>query len=224
MKFHYAELGVKKIFSSRIIALFSAVALLIAGFFGIITLLLAKASGDQAAMAGVFGVLMLAFMLAGSVMMVVSFIFNIIGLTRAAKDERTFTIALFAIAANILFVGFGGIFSTANNAFMASLMNAFSTVAEMVAFLYTIQGIRKLAVRIGDTEMDNKGVNLFKIMLVVIVFEFIGNLIVLIFGGQTASVIAAIVYLAAVVLTIVEYVLFLTYLSKAKKMLANAKE
>ena len=65
--------------------------------------------------------------------------------------------------------------------------------------------------------------NLFKILLVVLILEFIANLIVAIFrGAQTASIVASVVAVIGAILTIIQYVMFLVYLAKARKMLANA--
>ena len=51
--------------------------------------------------------------------------------------------------------------------------------------------------------------------------QFIARMVVVIFGGQAASVTAAVIALIAVVLSFVQYILYLAFLAKAKKMLAE---
>lgn len=224
MKYPYAYLGVRKIFSSRILALIGGVALFIGTCLAIaLTASLKGATESELASGGVLAVVSLAIILASSVLMIIAFIFNIIGLSKASNDEPSFRIALFAVLMNILVLGFGSMFSSMQNQFMASLMNAGSTVLDLAAFVFTIQGIRRIAVQLDDESMDSKGNTLFKVLLAVFTLEFIANLIVAIFGGHTASVIAAVIATVAAVLTIIEYILFLVYLGQAKKMLANAQ-
>ena len=224
MTYPNAYLGVKRLFSSRILALIGGFAMLISLSFAIILdAVPEEATGGDLATGGLIAVLALSFMLVSAVVLIISFILGITGLSKASLDEPAFRVALFATLANIIIVGFGSMFTSMNNSFMASLMNSFSTIADLIIFIYIILGIRSLAAQIGDDVMDRKGNNLFKILLVVLILEFIANLIVAIFrGAQTASIVASVVAVIGAILTIIQYVMFLVYLAKARKMLANA--
>ena len=225
MKYPNAFIGVKRLFTSRVLAMIGLFALLVSTSIALVSSVILQNSADRGAAAGeILAVLALAFMMGSCVIMVVSYILGITGLSRASIDEPAFRIALFATAANIIFIGFGSIFSSLQNDFMASLLNSFSTIADLFTFIYTIQGIRSLALKLGDKDIDRRGNNLFKILLVAIIVEFIANLIVVIFqGAKTALVIAGVIAIVSVLLTIIQYFMFLVYLVKAKKMLANAE-
>lgn len=225
MKYPNAFIGVKRLFTSRVLAMIGLCALLVSTSIALVISAIPKNSADSVTAAeGILAVLAITFMMVSCVIMVVSFILGITGLSRASIDEPVFRIALFATAANIIFIGFGSIFSSMQNNFMASLLNSFSTIADLITFIYTIQGIRSLAIKLGDEDIDRRGNNLFKILLVTIIVEFIANLIVVIFqGANTALVIAGVIAIVCVLLTIIQYFMFLVYLVKAKKMLANAE-
>ena len=225
MKYPNAYIGVKRLFTSRVLAMIGLCVLLVSTSIALVISAIPKNSADSVTAAeGILAVLAIAFMMVSCVIMVVSYILGITGLSRASVDEPAFRIALFATVANIIFYGFGSIFSSLQNYFMASLLNSFSTIADLIVFIYTIQGIRSLAIKLGDKDIDRRGNNLFKILLVTIIVEFIANLIVVIFqGANTAIVIAGIIAIVCVLLTIIQYFMFLVYLVKAKKMLANAE-
>lgn len=226
MKYPYAYIGVKRLFTSRILAIIGGFAMLASTFFALILNADPEyATKKEVSANDLVAMLVLVFLFASCVILVAAYVLGIVGLSKASIDEPAFRIALFTTVANIAIVGFGSMFSSMNNDFMSSLMTSISTIADLIIFIYTIQGIRSLALKLGDKDMDRRGNTLFKVLLVVIIIEFIVNVIVAIFQGANiaVAVIAAILSVAGVVLTIIQYIMFLVYLAKAKKMLANAE-
>lgn len=224
MTYPNAYIGVKRLFSSRILALIGGFAMFISVTFALVLKAFPEnATKGETAAGGVFAILALTFMFIACVVLVISFILGVTGLSRGSMDEPLFRIALFAMLANIVIVGFSSMFTSMDNPFMASVMDSLSTIADLVVFIYSIQGIRSLATKIGDNAMDERGNTIFKILLCVVVVEFIANVIVAIFHGvQAAAIVASIIAIIAAILTLVEYILVLVYLAKARKMLANA--
>lgn len=222
MKFPNAQNGVKKIFTAEILGLIAAVITLIAAFMGIATVAASSAanSSDAALVSTVAaGAGTVIFFAAAAIIGLIAFILNLIGIIGASKDEAAFKIALYATIAGIVLSVLSGFFTS--NPTVTNIIKVLTTVAQLCFTVYVIQGIRNLAVKLGDSAMDEKGNNIFKVILVVLLLQLLASIIVTIFGGQFASVIAAVIFLIGVVLDIVQYILYISFLSKAKKMLAE---
>lgn len=216
MTFPNAYQGVKKIFLAQILALISVAALLITSFAALGTIGAAAGGSDAGAVAGlgitaIFGIGYL-------VLALLAFIFQIIGISKASKDEPAFKIALYLIIAGIAVSIIGGFM--AEGSVIKSIFTVATDVINLAITVYVIQGIRNLAVKLGNTEMDNKGNNIFKIIIAVYVCIFIARIVSMISGGTATSVIAAVFAIIAAVLSIIQYVIYLIYLNKAKAMLA----
>ncbi|MER2080152.1 MAG: hypothetical protein ABS876_01360 [Ruminococcus sp.] len=216
--------GVKKIFTAEILGLIASVCFFITAILTITTVAAAvgASGGSDAAAVGAVasgaGVVVLS--LGGLVLSIISFILSLVGINKASKDEPSFKMALYAIFAGIALAVLAGVFS--GNSVVNGIIQALQVIAEVVVTLYVIQGIRVFAQKLNNAEVDKKGETLFKIIMVVLALEFIARIIVAIFGGSAASVTAGIFALVAVVLSIVQYILYLSLLAKAKKMLAES--
>lgn len=224
MNYPNAYVGVKRLFSARILSLIGGVAMFISLTFALVLKAFPEnITKGEAAAGGGLAVLALTFMFIACIVLVISFILGMTGLSRGSVDEPLFRTALFAMLANIVIVGFSSMFTSMQNPFMASVMDSLSTIADLITFIYTIQGIRSLASKLDDKDMDERGNTIFKVLLCVVIIELIANIVVAIFHGvQAAAVVAGIIAVIGTVLTLVEYILVLVYLAKAKKMLANA--
>lgn len=225
MKFPNAANGVKKIFTAEILSLISSVCV----FVTIVLMLAALASTAGAVSDGSDGAAVSAlasgagtvvFGIATVVLAIIAFILNIVGITKASKDEESFKMALYALIGGIILSVIGSAFTNVNG-YVSSIMQALQVVADLLVLLYVIQGVRYLALKLNRPDIDQKGQNLFKIIFCVLVLQFIARMVVVIFGGQAASVTAAVIALIAVVLSFVQYILYLAFLAKAKKMLAE---
>lgn len=152
------------------------------------------------------------------VLAIIAFILKLVGVNKASKDEQAFKIAFYFIFIGIIASVVGGIFST--NTTVTNIVAVVSDIVSLGVTIYIIQGIKNLAEKLGDDNMIKKGDNLFNVILAIYVLIIIAQIINLIFGGTAALVVSAVVIIAAGILDIVQYILYLSYLSKAKKMLA----
>lgn len=227
--FPNAKSGVKKIFTSKMLEIIGYLMIIVSAVVAVILLaVIAKDVADAESLsslseliganAGSFIPAIIIFCCA-ILVFIVAFILNITGLVKASKDDGAFKTALIAFFAGIIFSILSYAFSS--NGMISSLMNVLDTVMDFIVFIYTVQGIRNLAVKLGDGEMDFKGNSIFRMVLIVIVLQFISEVIVMIFGGlQSALIIAFVFYIASQTFAIVQYIMFLSYLAKARKMLA----
>ncbi len=224
MKFPNAANGVKKIFTAEILSLISGICMFVMIVLLVVALAAAKAvsGGADGAAAGAVasGAGTLVFGIGSGFLAIIAFILNIVGISKASKDEESFRMALFAVIGGIILSVIGTAFNNVNG-YVSSIMQALQVVADLLVLLYVIQGIRYLSLKLNRPDIDQKGQNLFKIIFIVLVLQFIARIVVIIFGGMAASITAAIIALIAVILSVIEYILYLAFLAKAKKMLAE---
>lgn len=214
MKFPNALSGVKKIFLAELLAMIGTVLMVVALILGVI-------AGMKEDLVGFGGATIVAIV--AGVLLVISYILNIVGVSKASKDNPAFKTAMYAIV-------FGMIYSIITTTFSSAVeksgLQEFSSLIldliNLVTMLFIVTGIRNLAEKLGDRAMIAKGERIMKIAYVmeiiilvtrtVSMFAFSNNDVV-----GTATVIAAVV---AAILNVVIYILYLLYLGKAKKMLA----
>lgn len=213
MKYPNAFKGVKKLYTAQILSLIATIALLITAFAALFMVGAAEAEepGIGAASLGVAAL----FGLAAAVLAIIAFILKIGGLNAGAKDEPLFKTALsFAVA---------GIVVNALNAVLTSeivqrLATTFAPVAEVLLIYYVVSAIRSLADKLGDSDMVQKAKGVITIVYVTfgvgILAQVLGQFVL---TGKVADVVEIVGY----VLEIVEFVVYLSYLAKAKKMLSK---
>lgn len=228
MRFPNAANGVKKLFTAEILSLVSGICLVAGMAFALVTAAGASVYNQEASDAAAFtalggGVGFIVCVIAAGVLALIAFILNLLGIFKSSKDDSAFKIALYALFAGIILSAVSLTFSGINPV-VSSLTDSLHTVTTLLVTIYVIQGIRNLATRLNNADMDNKGNNLFKMMIAIVLLVFASKIVVMIFGGVIwTSVPAAVMSLIAAILSVVQYVLYLSYLSKAKKMLAQAK-
>ena len=162
MTYPNAADGVKKMFKAQLIEILGTVFLALAAIFTIMLSSSEKAGAANDA-DSFLAVMMIVSIVAFSGLMIVAAVMHLIGLVRAGRDERAFRTALFAVFINLIFIVTGMIFSGLKNGTVSSLMNLFSTIMDMIAFIFVIQGIRNLAIELGNDKLDRMGDNIFKI-------------------------------------------------------------
>lgn len=219
MRFPNAASGVKKIFTAEILALISEILLLIAGVLVVIALGAAQNNAnDSLALGTLAGFAIFGF--GATVIAVIAFILKIVGISQASKDENSFKTAIICLIIGIVGSLVYSIFQTSSPT-VASIGNLIYQLMNLFVTIFVISGIIKLADQLNDGVVSAKGSTLLKLITVIYALTIIANIIVLILGGYSVSIVAAIIYLIALILTVVQYFMYLAYLSNAKKMLAE---
>lgn len=224
MRFPNAANGVKKIFTSQVLLLLSAVLMIIALVMIAVTGAAVGASlveessiGTGALAAGAGGLI---FLLASGVLAFIGIIMYIVGIGRAARDESSFRSASIFLVIEIIATILERSFTDTN----PTLAGVFSSISELMAVfatLFVISGIIKLADRLNNSAVSAQGSTILKLIITAQLLALVANLIVTILGGYTASLIAVVIAIIAAVIEIIQYFMSLSYLSKAKKMLAE---
>lgn len=211
---HYpnAEKGIRKIFVAEILGLCGAIALTITVVLG----LLVEVDDILAIPAILCGV-------AAVVLMLLSHIFNIVGITRASKDEYTFRYALYAVIFGIFFSLLSGFLNDVfdGNEYAQRLISLIPDLVNLITMVFIVMGIRNMATALNDPVMESKGRNILTIAFVMEMIIFAARAFSgFIPEGSDLAIIELIVVGFAGMLSIVTYILYLSYLAKARRMLA----
>ena len=89
----------------------------------------------------------------------------------------------------------------------------------LIVIIYVIQGMINLADALGEPGIIKSGKHLFIMITIIYGLTCLANIIVAIFGGQTASLIAGVIAFLAEALGLVQSIVYIVFLSRAKKML-----
>ena len=156
--------------------------------------------------------------MAAGIISIIALIINIIGINRASKDEPIFKTALIAVVVNILLSGIGSA-AGENGSTLSDLMSILSSVAQVITCILIIRGIISLADQLGDGEMVERGNTTRNLVLclfaVSLVLKAVSDFFIR--GSGTAS---SILTLVAAILSLVQFIVYLSYLTRAKNMLA----
>ena len=219
MKFRYAAKGVKKIFIAEIIELIACFFLIAASILPFIHALNGKSFNDLSDLNEANKIMVVVGALVGSGMIFVAYIINLIGIINAGKDEGFFKTALafviLAAASNIIAACFesGSDWNT--------ICSGIAKAADLGVTICVIEGIVSLSKKLGNTELAARGKTIEKIIVVIYVLAIAGVISVTFIGTNEATAVIGLILLAgSFILSVVQYILYIGYLSKAKNMLA----
>ena len=231
MKFPNVARGVKKIFASEILALIGAICIGLGSLMTVVTLSSGSAisEGDVTGatatgfLAGGLG--MLVFTLGAAVLMIIALIFNLIGLNAASKDDpdgsgQQFKIAFIAIIISLITSVVAACLQTSMPT-VASTLSIFSNLLNLFATYYTLYGIRDFAEKIGKTDLAETANKLVWAVCALYVFAIVVKAIPDFAKGSIGSTIGIILSIAYIIFSIVQYIVYLSVLAKAKKAFAE---
>ena len=214
----------KKIFTAEILKLIGT----LCGIIGIAIVaagvaaagITGKTDAGMAALAGgtVGGML---FVVAYLVLVTIAFILHLVGIINARHDEDSFKSALICLILNLVSMFCFGIFTNINTT-VASLFYSFGNLMHVFVTLFIISGIIKMADKLNRGDISAKGSNILKIIVVIAALSLLISIVSSFIMSSAAMVTALILMAVALVLCIVQYIMFLSFLAKAKKMLAES--
>ena len=150
MNFPNAANGVKKIFASEVMILFAAIFSLITALMTFTAFVAASNNSVMGGIAAGSGVAIFGF--ASLILFVAGYITNFIGIKKASADEEDFKKAFYALVIGLVAVIISVLLS--ENKMLSSACDIINNVAQLFVTVYVIQGIRNIAVKIGDSEVD----------------------------------------------------------------------
>lgn len=215
MKFPNAAKGISKIFTSEILALIAAIATGVATILAVVMYASAKTNSTAGAAASGIGTLVL--VLGASVLLVIALILKIVGVVQASKDEDSFKMIIYLTIFTLIVAVVAAIFSRVT--FLNNIANAVSSIGSFVTTLLIILGIGNLGVQVGNDEVIDKCSSQFKLILGIGIVALLARFFCIFLPTIPAQGIVIALAVVALVLNIIQYILYLSLLSKAKKML-----
>lgn len=226
MKYPNAAKGVKRIFTAEILKLVGTIFGVIGLTIVAIGLMTAKVTNGSDA-----GIVTLVVslgigalpLIAWFVLRLIGFILRLVGIINAKQDEDSFKSSLVCLILEMVSVVVSGVFLGINSTVVASVLYSFAELMGLFVTLFIISGIIKLADKLNRGDVSAKGSNLLKLICVIVGLSLLLNIISSILIGNPAIMfIALILFGAALILCAIQYIMFLSFLAKAKKMLAES--
>ena len=217
MKFPNAAKGISKIFTSEILALIAAIATGVASILAAVMYASAKTNSTAGAAASGIGTLVL--VLGASVLLVIALILKIVGVVQTSKDEDSFKMIIYLTIFTLIVAVIAAIFSRVT--FLNNIANAVSAIGSFVTTLLIILGIGNLGVQVGNDEVIDKCSSQFKLILGIGIVALLARFFCIFLPTVPAQGIVIALAVVALVLNIIQYILYLSLLSKAKKMLED---
>lgn len=215
MKFPNAAKGIKKIFTSEILALIAVIAAGIASILAITLYASVKTNAEAGAAVSGIGFIILAA--GASVLTIIALILKIVGVVQTSKDEDSFKMIIYLTIFTLVVALIAGFFS--RTTFLYRLIYTISNIGGFVTTLLVILGIGNLGAQVGNEEVVDKCSNQFKLILWIGIVSLLASFFSIFLPTVAAQGIIIALAVVGIVLEIVQYVLYLSLLSKAKKML-----
>lgn len=207
MKYPNAYAGVKKLFASQLLNL-------VAGVYYLAAALLALNYNILEGENNVLYVILVVAAIIAAVAGLASYVLQLVGLNQARKDERLFSkafkFAILGVAVTVVLFLTAGMF--------AEICAGVNTAITLLVGVFTITGVYSLADALNDTVVQKRGKLTLGVLTGVFAVVMLSSLVTIF----TDDLISDIFTIVCAALDIFGYLVFLTYLSMAKKMLANA--
>lgn len=218
MRYPNAAKGLKKIYLAEILGTLAAVLAIVIVILVATSHVDTGASGEEAAQAlqtanigGTFVIVGVAMI----VLMLVSYIMNLSGIIDASKDEEGFKRALWALLASMVFGIVAAILEN-SNARVANWLKVPSTLFELVVTIYVLEGIANLANNLGKREIADMSAKCRNYLMIALILSAAAEVFVAL--GVAGSTLSTTSGIAAGLLQIVAYVVYLQVLNKARLM------
>lgn len=222
MRFPNAAKGVKNIFTAQILMLIGAICEVVGIFIIVGGLAAAGATnGSNAGIAAFLGGSSIGaiFLFAYGILALIGFIMQIVGIVNAKKDEESFKSALICLIIGIIAPIVGGLFMNVSPV-VAGLFTSVGTLMSTFVTIFIISGCIKLADQLNRGDVSTKGSNILKMIIVIAGLSIILSIVSSFMLANVAIMVTALILVAiAMVLSVIQYIMFLTFLSQAKKML-----
>ena len=208
-----AAQGVKKLYVAEILSLIGSIILGVGIVFGIDGLF-----NDVAWMA----LLSVALIGAAGVLLLISSINNLVGLSKASKDDQgykaAFWMMVISMILSIIFCSISGVAKTmVSMNILANFCLNMSTVLELLSILLAIRTTEKLLVLKGDAILAATG----EVSLFLMIAPFVVTVLLRIITFFTPAIIETILSIVATLVQVFGYLMYLSFLSAAKIRLGS---
>ena len=221
--FPYAKDGVRKIYVAEILALIGTVLGLIALVGIVLTTASDEVGADVLAGGAALGTILASAVF--GVLMVISYIMTIIGVSKAGKDEESFRSAMLWIVIAMTASVLQG-FLEPKSEMASSLFSTISSCCNLIITYYILTGVVHLANRMGNDEVKAVASKSLKLVCAAYLIVAAVKLILTVMGGVGGTTMQGILFGSGAVITVIAaivgiigYILYIRALSRASAML-----
>lgn len=214
MQFPNAQEGIKKVYKSEILLLITSICSAIISIVGAITLAVANQTNDVGSALAGFGIVAI-LGIAVMIVALVALIMQLSGLSKAALDDQNFKLAMIFVIAQLFIQIMNALFQ--DDGIMKQIFDTLQNALGFFAVVYIVRGIQSLAAKLDDQEMISKGNRILYLILIIYVATIVVGWLTI--AITTIPVVVVIFAVAVLVLSVVQYFIYLKYLSKARTML-----
>ena len=232
MTYPNAARGVKKLCVAEILNMIAVVLGVLTAatviVFGAVTVAINEMGNTElGGLLNTTGTLTAVFGGATFVLAAIAMILQIVGLVQARKDEASFRMALIftivglgaALLIQVLDIALP-LWKTAIDQIGSVIDNA----CNILIVVFVVQGVSNLAEEIGDETLVRRGELIRSLVIFMLTMSIIANLIgtTFVFVGGTVVTFANVPSIVASILSVVYYIIYIVFLSRAKNVLAKA--
>lgn len=217
MTFPNAQKGVKTIFTGEMLMLIAAILTTVSSVAMVIVGAQDNGANEVAIGASAAGLVI--FSIVSAVLMVIALVFSIVGVFQSSKDEPMFKGVIFVMLLSLAVVVVSAIFT--ENQVVAKLSDVITSISNTITTVLIVIGIGKMAEKLGDDVVFGKGQTLLKIIIWIALLTVIMRAVAAFTPNTAVMVIEVVMLIITGLLEVVQYFLYLSFLSKAKNMLAN---
>ena len=221
MQFPSAANGSKKIFTGELLSLIAAICVGLSAVLGILgaagaaAVALEEGAISGAAIGGIAAAGALG--LVSGILAIIATILTIVGTVQCAKDENSFKAALIALLVSLVFSILAGFFSS--NTVLAGVADVVNKVASIFITVMIINGFCVLADKLNNAEIRQRGNSILKFIVILLILEIILSVITRFLPNVVGVTVAGVLGVVILILSIIQYFLFLSFLGKARNML-----
>ena len=210
-----AKNGIGKIFTAQVLAILGVICTFVAAIFAAVTATAVSENLSGGALGGSIGLAL--FTLASVVFLVLAYILELVGLNKAGKDEplikKAFVAAIFGL---ILSIVLGTLATATTISWLIDIKDICNFIIGLIIVHHVTYGVANICPSISD-----KAMNVWKVYMATIIIAVVVNIVSIVMALlklYTGSAVLLIVFtLLDAVLQIVAYVMFVSFLAKAKK-------
>ena len=213
MELNSAKKGVGLIYIGEIL---SICAIILAAVSSVIIVMSATDGGvTKISDGGVAGIGLVAILALAAV--VLAFIFQVVGISRASKDEPEFKKVMAFLIGGLVVAFVAGF--VGNNEMAKDITGVLSNFCNLMVTIYTIQGCGFLAKRVGDEHVEKLASGTIKLITALYVVSILLGVVLAFISAKEMVVVAGIIAIVVAVVSVIAYILFLKVLSQTKNML-----
>ena len=210
-----AKNGIGKIFTAQVLAILGVICTFVAAIFAAVTATAVSENLSGGALGGSIGLAL--FTLASVVFLVLAYILELVGLNKAGKDEplikKAFVAAIFGL---ILSIVLGTLATATTISWLIDIKDICNFIISLIIVHHVTYGVANICPSISD-----KAMNVWKVYMATIILAIVVNIVTIVLsllGLYTSSAILVLVFaIVDAILQLVAYVMFVSFLGKAKK-------